>query len=228
MSRKSKVSLTIGAVVMVATIAIFVAIHPMIFPSTILGLCFALYSEVVLFGGFVLVDMLSRRTSTLLSWSGVGVTVGIYGGIVFASSILLMLIRTTHVSWFAILQIVIFVVAFAVILVIASFSARTRERDSKTLLAGAMIQNFRDRLVLLAERTGDGSEMRRLAEELRYVDSSVSVDADVEIDRVISHWESIADTEEIDDEECGKAIKDLDFLIKKRNLQAKALKQGSI
>lgn len=228
MNKWSKVSLIIGAVVLIASITVFVIIHPVIAPSTILGLCFLLYSEVVLFGGFVLVDMLSARASKLLLWSGVGTSIGIYGAIVFISSLIFMVTKTAHVQTFLVLQIILLVIVLAICLIVGNFSVNVKEKDNKVLRAGASLQYILDQLMLIKERTIRKADIDRLTEAISYADTSVAVDADVEIADAIARLEEIVNTDDFDSEGFDKTVQNIEFLIKKRTLQARAAKQGSI
>lgn len=228
MNKRSKVTLIIGAIVFVSSIAVFAVIHPRVFPSTILGLCFLLYSEVVLFGGFVLVDMLSARASKLLLWSGVGTTIDVYGVIVFISSLIHMTTKTSLIQGFLILQIVLLVIVLAVCLIIWNFSLGMRRNDSKVLQVGATLQYILDQLVLIKEKTSNKAEIDRLIEAVQYSDTSVTVDADIEINDAITHLDDLTSADELDNAEFENTVQNIEFLIKKRNLQAKATKRGGV
>lgn len=228
MSKQAKISLAIGAAVLAATIVVFVIIRPEMFPSTVLGLGFLLYSEIVLFGGFALIDSFSGKTSKLLWWSGAGTLTGVYGLVVFASSLIYLLRRTVFVQGFLILQVILLVVAAALCLIVGGFSVSIKRKDAQTLQAGAVIQYVMDQLALVKEQTGRGAELDRLIEAVRFSDPSVSVDADVEIYDAIARLQELAGASEPEGGEFEKAVQNMEFLIKKRNLQAKASKQGGI
>lgn len=228
MSKRSKISMIIGGIVSLASVVIYAIVRPSAFPSSILGLYFLLYSEIVLFGGFVLIDLLTNKTSNLLLWSGVGVPLGIYAVVVFISSLVFMAIHTIAVQNFLILQIVLFVLTAAICLIIGNFSARAKRQDEKTLEAERTVQYAIDQLTLIKERTDKKSDVNRLIEGLRSSDASVTVDSDVEISEAIDVLDNLIQSDDASEEEFSNAIKSIEFFIKKRNLQTRASKLGGI
>lgn len=228
MSRRSKVSLAIGVIVFLATMGIYAVIHPMIFPSAIVGLCFLLYAEVVFFGGFVLIDFWSRKSSKLMLWPGIGVPLSIYAVIVFISSFVFINAHTTNLQGFWILQIVLFVIAAAICLIVGSFSIGAKEKEEKVLNAERTVQYTIDQLLLIKEQTDKKADIDKLIDGLRFSDVSVAVDADVEICDAIAALQSIVQSTETDGDEFSRAVQSIEFLIKKRKLQANASKQGGI
>ncbi|MCM1233169.1 MAG: hypothetical protein NC489_23870 [Ruminococcus flavefaciens] len=228
MNKRSRVSLIAGAAALAASIAVFAIVHPKVFPSTILGLCFLLYSEAVLFGGFALVDMLSARASRMLLWSGVGTLTGIYGVIVFISSFIFMAAKTSRICAFLVLQVVLLAIVSVLCLIIGNFSLEAKKKDNKVLQAGATLQYIMDQLALIKEQTGRKVEIDRLIEAVRYSDISVTVDADVEINDAVACLGSLVGGGKPDNDEFEQSMRNIEFLIKKRDLQAKAAKQGGI
>lgn len=223
-----KTSTIIGCVCILATIIIFALVHPVILPSTIVAFIFMLYAETVFFGGFLFAEFLAKRASGILSRAGVGVTIAGYSIVVFVTSLLYLLYRSFFIRWFVILQIIFFVVAFAVVAILSSFAKSAEARDLKTLQADAMINNFISELSLIREKVEDKSVIDRIIESIRFSDSSVMVDCDVEIDEKISHLKNLAEDEQIESDDFKKLIEEIEFLIKKRNLQTKNIKQGGI
>ena len=228
MSRRSKILLIIGGVVFLATIAIYSIIHPGVFPSTVLGLCFLLYAEIVFFGGLALIDFCSRKSSGLLLWSGAGIPIGIYAVVVFLSSLVFISTQTIVIQGFLVLQIVLLVIAAAICLIIGSFSNGVKKRDEKELEAGRTVQHAIDRLMLIREQTDKKADVDRLIDGLRFSDTSVTVDADAELGDAIAALQSPAAEKETGEDEFARALQGIEFLIKRRNLQTRVSKQGGI
>lgn len=228
MSRQSKISLSIGGIAFFATIAIYGIIRPTVFPSTTLGLCFLLYSEAVLFGGFTLIDRWSEKSSTLLTWSGIGVPVGIYGIVVFLSSLMFMGAHTAVVKGFLTLQIILLVAILTICLIIGSFSLRIRSEEGKIHEAGRTIQYAIDQLTQIKEQTDRKEDVDKLIEGLRFSDTSVTVDLDKKLSGAITTLRGLTASEDASKDEFSKAAQEIGILIKERSLQAKALKQGGI
>lgn len=228
MSKRSKASLIIGGLVLLASIVIYAIIRPPVFPSTIVGLGFLLYSEVVLFGGFLLMDFCGMKSSKLLLWSGAGVSLGIYAFVVFISSLVFINAHTAAVQGFWVFQIVLLAAALVICFIIGSFSIGAKERDEKTLEAGRTVQYAIDQLTLVKEQTDKKTAVDKLIDGLRFSDTSVTVDADVEINDTIMDLQKLVQSEEMDEDGFLKTVQSIEFLIKKRNLQTRVSKQGSI
>ena len=223
-----KTSVVIGCVCLLATIAVFSLAHPILLPSRIVGFVFVLYAEFVFFGGFIFVESLVKKTSGILSRAGVGITIAGYSIIVFITSLMYMIYGTLFVRWFVIVQILLFVVAFAIVAVMISFAKTAELSDLRTLQADAMINNFQSNLSLISERVENKTDICKLMDAIRFSDSSVMVDCDVEIDEAISRLNKLVENRQDGSEEYKKQLDEIEFLIKKRNLQAKNMKQGGI
>lgn len=228
MNGKSKISAILGVVVLVATIVIFAISRPVMFPATILGFCFLVYSEIVFFGDFILLEYLAKKSSEILTRVGVGIPIAIYAAVVFISSLIYMNIHILAFRGFLILQILLFVAVVIVAYIIGAFSSSARYKDAKVLQADLMVRGFAEELLLIKEQTEKKAEIDKLIESIRFSDTSVMVDADVELNDTISNLGNVVKAEEFDESEFDKAVKDIEFMIKKRNLQTKNAKQGGI
>ncbi len=228
MNGRSKVSAIIGAVVMVATIVIFAISRPVIFPATILGFCFLLYSELVLFGGFIFVENLTKKWSEMLTRIGIGIPILIYAIVVFLTSLIYINIHISLVRGFIILQILLFVAVAIIIAIMIGFLISEKSKDIKVLQANSIIGSFADELRLIREQTDKKFEIDKLIESIKFTDTSIIVDADVELKNAISNLENIIKSEKVNEIIFEQEVKNIEFLIKKRNLQTKKVKQGSI
>lgn len=223
-----KISTIIGCICLLATIIIFALAHPVILPSTIVAFLFILYAEVVFFGGFLFVDILAKSASGTLSRAGSGLTIAGYSIVVFVTSLLYLLSRSIFIRWFIVLQIVFFGIAFAIVAILSSFAKSEKANDLKNLQADAMINNFIAELSMIREKVEDKSIIDNMIELMRFSDSSVMVDCDVEIDEKLLHLKRLVEIGQVESENYKNLIKEIEFLIKKRNLQAKNTKQGGI
>ena len=229
MNGRIKITSIIGAVVFFATILIFALIHPHpLVPSTWVGFAFLLYGELVFFFGFALVEWWASKSSQLMTRAGLGTIIGGYALIVIISSIFYINTPMFFVHWFIEIQILLCVVAVTLGLLMGYASKGRMERDEKILRSDAMVRDFADRLTALKEYAEDKKMMDKLIEGVRYSDTSVMVDADVEIDEAISALEKSLRSDEENEVSFGDATKNIEFLIKKRNLQTKSMKQGEI
>lgn len=225
---RCKISTIIGCVCFLVTIIIFMLIHPIIMPSTIVALVFMLYAEIVFVGGFWFVEILANKSSGILSRAGVGGIIAIYSIVVFVTSLLYMLYSGFIVRWFIILQMLLFVFVFAIVMVLSSFAKSASVSDLKILQADSTMNNFKADLLMIREKVDDKGVIDKIIEALRFSDSSIIVDCDVEIGEVIARLKEYVDDDEITSDSYKKELEELELLIKKRNLQAKNMKQGGI
>lgn len=228
MSSRVKVSTIIGGVVLLATIFIFVLAYPVILPSTILGLVFLLYGEIAFFAGFALVDYWASKSSGIMTRAGMGITIGAYAIAVCISSVIYMNLHIVLYRGFLILQILLFVCAATVSLIFGVVSKSKAVNDSKVLKSDEMVRGFVNELILVRDMTDKKASIDKLVEAMKYTDTSVMVDADVEIDEALVELKNIIMADELDELRFNKDIEKIEFLIKKRNLQTRSAKQGGI
>lgn len=228
MNGRAKISIIIGTIVLAATCMIFVIAGVGIYPSTVLGMLFLLYSEVVFFGGFVLVEYLADKSSQIMTRAGVGIPIEVYAVIVFLSSLIYINFLNSYTRVFLIFQVILLVIISVLVLVTANVSMTAKERDTEILQADLTIQGFIDRLVLIKELIDKKADIDKLIDEIRYSDKSATVDADKELNDAILDLENLVQTREFDMPEFEKQVKEIGVLITKRKQQVKNLKQGGI
>ena len=113
-------------------------------------------------------------------------------------------------------------------LVTANASKTAKERDTEILQADLRVQEFIDRLTLIKEFIDKKADIDKLIDKIKYSDKSATVHADKELNSAILNLENTIKIQEVDISEFNKQIQEIDFLITKRNLQVRNLKQGSI
>lgn len=228
MNRRSIIAIISGVIILAATFATFKLIDPEIYTSTKIGLGFLMYAEAVLFGGFALADTFGENASKPLVWSGIGIPVSLYAGIVFISSLIYMLVKTESTKGFLVLQVILFAAVLVICLIVGNISVSVKEKDSQVLRAVASLTYILDQLRLIREQVDEKAKIDKLIDDLRYSDVSVSVDADVELDGAVSVLQGIVGKGICSGDDFEKAVQSVEFLIKKRNFQARASKQGGI
>lgn len=228
MSGRNKITLAAGLVVVLATIGVFAAARPEEYLSTSLGFGFLLYGEVVFFAGFVFVEYLAARSSQIMTRAGVGIPLEGYALIVIISSAVYMNLHSEHGGGFVILQIILAAAAAVSILAAAGASRSRYVQDSKTLQADAVVKGFIDELTVIKESSERKAEIDKLIEGMKYSDTSLMTDADVELKDAILKLKSIAKAEEWNEAEFEKCVTEIEFLIKKRSLQTRNARQGGI
>ena len=227
MSKKSKLSLALGTIILLAAILIYGIVQPPLYLSTIIGFSFLLFSVIVFFGGFVLIDRLARHSSPILQWAGNGAVNGIYAAVVFVSSLICINTQTDNIKAFIIFQVIWLVLAILCCLIISHFAGEVKKKNADILKADAAVQSAIDKLVLIREETGRKSEIDKLIDGLKYSDTSVTVDADAQIADAIQSLQLLTQPP-IQEDEFLQSVQALEILITKRNLQAKAAKQPKL
>ena len=91
-----------------------------------------------------------------------------------------------------------------------------------------MVKDFENQLRLIKENSDCKDAIDKLIEGIKYSDTSIMVDADVEISDAITDLEQMVNSDEKNEATINSAIEKIEFLIKKRKLQTKNAKQGGI
>lgn len=228
MNNRAKVSTIIGIVVVIATVLIFAIVHPAIFPSAILGFAFILYSEIIFFAGFAFVEYWASKSSQIMTRAGIGVPIGIYAIAVFVSSIIYINLHIIFYRGFLVLQILMLVAAVTITLVMTLASNNRAVKDSKVLQADAMVRGFAEELTLIRSKTDKKASIDKVIDAIKYSDTSVMVDVDVELNDAIKELKDIVSDAEFDEPQFYKTVEAIELLVKKRNIQTRNLKQGGI
>ena len=217
-----------GIVVLLLTIAIFVLTRGEDGnKSVMLGFAFLLYSEIVLFGGLIGIEILSSRGSGIVLRTGGGITLVLYTVFVAVSSGIYMLINTDHIKGFWILQIVLLAMCVISITVFGMTAATIKEKDDKLLGAVVRVDGMVVSLHLLEGHPVYGKQIAKLAENLKYTDTSTAVPVDENIVSEIAKLEMKL-TKEEENEETEQLLERLAVLIKQRNMQTRDRKMGGI
>jgi hypothetical protein len=227
MNKNGKIIKIIGATIVIATILIFIIANPGIYLSTVLGLGFLLYAEIIFLAGIIFINKYAQKSSDLLTKSGMGVPLTMYAIVVFIVSLFYMFSVKMQVQGFLIVQIMLLVVTVLVIAVIGIFSASVERKERDTIQACAAVKGYETELLIIREQTDKKEDINRLIEAVRFSDSSLEVDADAELQETIFQLKQMS-SEQILDEEWEQMIKKIGFLIQKRNAQTQSAKQGRI
>ena len=228
MNRRIKLTGIVGILFLVATVAIYAIARPEYYVSTGLGFGFLLYGEIVFFAGILLIEYWALNASQIITRAGAGIPVQGYALIVIISSLIYMNSHSILVRGFLILQIILFVIAFTVTVLMLNFAKTRKINDSKVLQADAMVKDFENQLRLIKENSDCKDAIDKLIEGIKYSDTSIMVDADVEISDAITDLEQMVNSDEKNEATINSAIEKIEFLIKKRKLQTKNAKQGGI
>lgn len=216
-----------GVVVLLATVTIFMIVKPeQCYNSVFLGLLFFLAAEVVFFGGLIGLEFM-EDSSQIVARSGCGFCIigyALAGGV---TSLLYMIMNTNAIRMFLIIQIILIVVCTVLFFAFRAFSHEVWEKDNRTLSSVKKCDELVQEFIYLQKNTKYGKQFNELAEQLKYTDCSVDIEADGEIKQVIAKIKQELEKDPYSDK-IADYISSVSELIKKRKYQIKNKKNGGI
>lgn len=195
---------------------------------------FIVGAEIVFFGGLLLIEYLSRTTSQIILRTVCGITLSI-------GSLASILVSCIYIgrdvdslrgfySW----QLIIWVLAI-VVLTIGYFTASSvNNSDSRTMNAVMTLAVVVDQLTTLSDdsrNTKYAGQLKKIADELRYSDTSSLVPSDELIQNAVAKLEVVFVQEYGEDEkdnEIKNLLSEMLVLISRRKQEVKFTKAGGI
>lgn len=227
-SKMLNILVIIGILDLIVTIAIFAILrNPEGNSSQILGFCFMIFAEIVLFGGLIALDIASNNTSKIILRTGCGFTLAIYSFLVFASSLIFIIKDTAEIKNFWVLQIILFFFATILFTIFYTVARHVLETDNEVLSSLARVNEMADNLKLLETNHKYGKQLFMLGENLSFTDTSSFAQVDDEIEAKISKIELLFARDE-NSEEVEPLIEEIALLIKKRKVQVRNQKVGGL
>ena len=233
MTLRVKVLHLSGMVILIATLLIVLINTRDWSGITAAAFLFMLWSEIVLFGGLIMIERLAARTSQILLRAGGGITVAAYSVITFVVSLVYMLSFKEAARSFFTLQFIL--LALAAILCMAFFAIGKSTKASNDAVSNSRSfhEDHINRLNILKADPANGAyaaTLGSLAEDLRFTDISTVVPVDYEFDTVLLGLEREL---KHPDENLGKdkiesLCLTLKGLIAKRKIEVNAAKRGAI
>lgn len=231
MNRRGKTFAGVGAIVLVATIAIACICIENWKGLTTLAFIFLLWSEIAFFGSSVFIEIISTKGQGIITRSIWYTIVSVYSGIVFILSIINIGNHCTDCKWFWVIQIILFTVGLASLFIGSSASKSVRKSNDRMNNKLAMFNDTLIKIRMIADRLQDNDQayqLRNLAEELRFSDATVTVDADSKIEKAVSALDIELQKDEPKLGEISSLIIDLNSAINERKTQIKSIKRGTI
>ncbi len=205
MSRRSKTSAIVCAIVLPVTIAVALLMGKEWNPTATVAFIFILISELVFFGSFILSEKLAEKTKQPITRSVFGTTLCIYALLVFVTSLYFFLKSPEDGLKYLIIIQVLLAAIEAVILVITYNTSKTVfEKDTETMTQVNSLLDSCNRLKYLAETTEDqeqASIYKKLAEDLYFTNLSEACASDSAIEDLISALEIEAEKKSSDNAE---------------------------
>lgn len=225
--RRSFIFGVAGIITFLATIIIFVITDHGNNMSTYLGLAFLIYSEIILFGGFVTIEHLVSKGAQIVIRTGCGGIITIYSILVFFCSIVYMVMNTNAVVTFLIVQIIAAAAAIIGVLILAASSHTIKKNDADTTSSILALSDMISTLEIMKGNRKYGKKIGKLAEDLYFTDISSLVSVDKEIATYISKMEMSLAQDEYAIEVEGYIEKVIE-LIRIRKIQLREKKMGGM
>ncbi len=232
MNKRGKVFLVSGTLIILLTIFLFFILTEERVTMTWLSFEFLLFAECVLFGGLMIIEHLSSKTSQIILRSGGGFTLIVYSTISMIVSLFYMILVRKSVRSFFSIQAVLIVVAVILFIIIITTANSVKENNDKILNTTNKMNGILDKINLLKndlQNTVYTKSLNKIAEELRFSDISTTVPSDEELEHKLAKLE-LALLKEIDtkDVEVNGLLEEMLLLINRRKAEVKTTKVGGI
>lgn len=129
LNSRAKTLVLIGGIFIIATNLIFLlSKNGEMLPNTSWGFLFIVFSEIILFFGLAILEIISEKVDQVFIRSGAGTVLIIYAILVFLSSIIYMNLPIVESSIFLIIQIIMFVFAISLEIIIITASKSIKQK----------------------------------------------------------------------------------------------------
>lgn len=232
-NRNNAISI-IGVTLVIFTAILFALLTEDRTRTMFICLGFIVGAEIVFFGGLLLIEYLSKTTSQIILRTVCGITLGI-GSLASILVSCIYISRDVDIlrgfySW----QLIIWVLAI-VVLTIGYFTASSvNNSDSRTMNAVMTLAVVVDQLTTLSDdsrNTKYADQLKKIADELRYSDTSSLVPSDELIQNAVAKLEVVFVQEYGEDEkdnEIKNLLSEMLVLISRRKQEVKLTKVGGI
>lgn len=217
----------LGVLFIFATVCIFLLAD---FPRTVLygwSLSFVLFSEILLFGGLLILNRVSVGPNGVFIRSGVAVVLTMYFFATVFSSLFSGLF--VLVNKFLLVQVIIFAVAAALIALLVFFSAKVNQSDKNTQDNRKWMEYNELKVYKLMTEAVNAPYKDRLSslyEAMHYSDKTVFTSVDESISGGVGTLEQLLQSEVKSDESILKTIDALSSQLSQRKVEASQLKRG--
>ncbi|MDL2310751.1 hypothetical protein LJC13_02090 [Peptostreptococcaceae bacterium OttesenSCG-928-C18] len=231
MKNRIKLISSIGAIVLALTLILgFINIKDWS-GINLVAFLFILLAEIILFAGFILVELSSAKTEQIAYRSGMYIAITIYSLATIAVSLFYMIFTEKSINSFWTIQLILLAILLMICLALYNTSKSFRQKDEKVLFAVAKIEEYVGRLNILSGNNSDktyGLKLKKIAEDLQFTDVSTTVSADNEIGDSISLLEENLAKEEVKEEDIEELLNKMSSLIDRRKMEVSASKRGRI
>lgn len=153
---------------------------------------FLLLTEIILFGGLILIEYLANKVSPIVMRAGFGSSLVICSIISMIVSLFYIMSENESVEPILIIQAVLLAIIIILFFVFYTTSGSVKASSNKVMNATIKISSFIDKLNNLSQDANNDKykkQLAKIAEDLRFTDISTSVSCDNEIERKLASLE---------------------------------------
>lgn len=232
-NRTSAISI-IGVVLVVFTGILFALLTEDRRTSMFICLGFIVGAEIVFFGGLLAIEYLSRTTSQIIVRTVCGIILGVGSLASILVSCIYMGRDIDSLRGFYSWQLIIWVLAIIGITIGYFTASSVKTSDTRTMNAVMTLTNIFDQLTSFSDdsrNTKYADQLKKIADELRYSDTSSLVPSDELIQNAVAKLEVVLVQEYGEDEkdsEINNLLSEILVLINRRKQELKLTKVGGI
>lgn len=232
-NRTSAISI-IGVVLVVFTGILFALLTEDRRTSMFICLGFMVGAEIVFFGGLLAIEYLSRTTSQIIVRTVCGIILGVGSLASILVSCIYMGRDIDSLRGFYSWQLIIWVLAIIGITIGYFTASSVKTSDTRTMNAVMTLTNIFDQLTSFSDdsrNTKYADQLKKIADELRYSDTSSLVPSDELIQNAVAKLEVVLVQEYGEDEkdsEINNLLSEILVLINRRKQELKLTKVGGI
>lgn len=232
-NRTSAISI-IGVVLVVFTGILFALLTEDRRTSMFICLGFIVGAEIVFFGGLLAIEYLSRTTSQIIVRTVCGIILGVGSLASILVSCIYMGRDIDSLRGFYSWQLIIWVLAIIGITIGYFTASSVKTSDTRTMNAVMTLTNIFDQLTSFSDdsrNTKYADQLKKIADELRYSDTSSLVPSDELIQNAVAKLEVVLVQEYGEDEkdsEINNLLSEILVLINRRKQEVKLTKVGGI
>lgn len=232
-NRNSAISI-IGVILVVFTGILFALLTEDRRTSMFICLGFIIGAEIVFFGGLLTIEYLSRTTSQIIVRTVCGITLGVGSLASILVSCIYMGRDVDSLRGFYSWQLIVWVLAIIGITIGFFTASSVKASDTRTMNAVMTLTLVTDQLTSLSDdsrNTKYADQLKKIADELRYSDTSSLVPSDELIQNAVAKLEVVLVQEYGEDEkdtEIKNLLSEILVLINRRKQEVKLTKVGGI
>lgn len=232
MNKRGKAISISGIIVFLLTTFVFLMMTKDRVAATWISLFFLLFTEIILFGGFIIIEYLVNKRSPIIIRAGGGFVLVAHSIISIIVSMYYIISAIESVKPLITIHVVLLGSAVILFTIFYTISVSIKGSNNKVINATVRVNLVVEKLNLLSQDINNykyKKQLAKISDDLNYTDKSTSVPCDDKIDRKLASLElALLKEEVIKDSEIPKLLEDMLILINKRKIEVMNTKFGGI